>query len=359
MQILQLIDSLSAGGAERMAVNISNSLSENGHGVVLCATRCGGSLEQFVDKKVLYTQLDKKSKYDLFAFIRLLKLIRRNQIKLIHAHSSSVFWAVTAKLFLPRLKVIWHDHIGKRVEEDRFNSRIISISFLIDGVISVNEALKNWSIKRLAVDKDKIVFINNFPLLSVRHDAISKEERSIQIVCLANLRWEKDHFTLINAIDYLVTKHQLTNIRVIMAGLYYEDDYYNELKALIEDKQLSAYVEIRGPVGDTASLLYGADIGVLSSVSEGLPVSLLEYGLAGLPVVVTNVGQCADVVDNGNAGIVVLPSSPEQLAEALADLVSHPDKRKLMGFNLKERVEKEYGAGKFIEEYTQLINSLV
>ena len=56
--------------------------------------------------------------------------------------------------------------------------------------------------------------------------------------------------------------------------------------------------------------LHGADCGVLSSVSEGLPVSLLEYGMAGLPVIVTDVGQCAEVVGNGRFGRVVPPGKP-------------------------------------------------
>jgi hypothetical protein len=118
MRILQLIDTLSAGGAERMAVNISNVLADNGYEVWLCASRTGGALEYFVDEKVNYLQLAKKHGLDIAAFFRLVKLIRKNKITLIHAHSSSVFWAVAAKVFCPGLKVIWHDHLGKRIEEE-------------------------------------------------------------------------------------------------------------------------------------------------------------------------------------------------------------------------------------------------
>ena len=61
----------------------------------------------------------------------------------------------------------------------------------------------------------------------------------------------------------------------------------------MEEYNLNDIIQIAGSVVDTSSLLASADIGVLSSIFEGLPLSLLEYGLAGLPVVVTDVGQSA------------------------------------------------------------------
>lgn len=359
MRILQLIDSLHAGGAERMAVNISNVLADNGYEVWLCASRTGGALECFVDKKENYLQLAKKHGLDIAAFFRLVKLIRKNKITLIHAHSSSVFWAVAAKVFCPDIKVIWHDHLGKRIEEEKLNRIIIIIiSFLIDGVISVNDILKTWSQKKLSVTASKIVFINNFPLLRAAKPEEKITNKILQILCLANLRWQKDHITLIKAIDLLVNQKNITNFNVALAGIYSDDDYYRAIKSEIETRALNNYFEIRGSVSDTASLLYSADIGVLSSVSEGLPVSLLEYGLAGLPVVVTHVGQCAEVVDNGNVGMLVPPSNPEALAQALLTFIQQPELRISFGSKFKHRVESAYGAGKFMEEYKKLIESV-
>ena len=87
-------------------------------------------------------------------------------------------------------------------------------------------------------------------------------------------------------------------------------------------------------------------------------MSLLEYGLAGLPVVVTNVGQCAEVVDNGNAGALVPPSNPEALAQALLTFIQQPESLLPFGSKFKHRVESGYGAGKFMVEYKKLIESI-
>jgi glycosyltransferase involved in cell wall biosynthesis len=342
-----------------MAVNISNVLAAEGHHVLLVSSRAGGPLEQFVERNVSYKCLNKKSGLDRKAFSRFLKLIRQNHIDVIHAHSSSVFWAVAAKLFLWRVRVIWHDHLGKRLEEEKFNRVIIIISIFIDGVISVNDVLKSWSQKNLRAKRENIVFINNFPLLPPPGTIKKENEGIINIVCLANLRSQKDHLTLIRAIHYLVAHYKVDNFKLQLAGQYLQDLYFQSIRYEIEQFQIESYIEVIGSVSNTSELLHKSDMGVLSSISEGLPVSLLEYGLAGLPVVVTDVGQCAEVVDYGKAGLVVPPSDPEALAGALLDLIQNPVKRNLLGSRLKERVELEYGSKMFMAEYQKLLERVL
>ena len=88
---------------------------------------------------------------------------------------------------------------------------------------------------------------------------------------------------------------------------------------------------------------------VLSSRTEGLPVSLLEYGMAGLPVVATQVGECEEVLDRGGAGLLVPPQSPRDLAEALLSLLGSPERRALLGERFLHRVQELYSAGSIIE----------
>jgi glycosyltransferase involved in cell wall biosynthesis len=77
-------------------------------------------------------------------------------------------------------------------------------------------------------------------------------------------------------------------------------------------------------------------------MSEGLPMSLLEYGAAGLATVATQVGQCADVLDNGMAGFCVPPGSPKELAAALISLLRSDEQRKSFGQKFQERVEAKF-----------------
>ncbi|MDG1063266.1 MAG: glycosyltransferase family 4 protein, partial [Flavobacteriaceae bacterium] len=99
-----------------------------------------------------------------------------------------------------------------------------------------------------------------------------------------------------------------------------------------------------------------ADLGVLSSKSEGLPLGLLEYGLAGLPVVVTSVGACKEVVQDH--GLVVPPQNPKALFEALLYMLEHPDERCQMAADFRNHVTERYQETQVIKElinhYAQL-----
>ena len=77
---------------------------------------------------------------------------------------------------------------------------------------------------------------------------------------------------------------------------------------------------------------------------------LLEYGMAGLASVATTVGQCADVLDGGAAGMLIPPKSPAALARALVSLLTQPTERTTLGEKLRKRVETSYGAESIAEQ---------
>lgn len=355
--ILQMVEHLLPGGAERMAVNISNVLAANGHYVVLCPTRAKGALEKEVSPKVKLTCLNKGSFIDFIAFIKLYSIVKKHKIEIIHAHSSSVVWACFVKVFIPKIKVIWHDHYGSRISDNKNNFIYRCLSPLINGIITVNEKLKEWSVQNMKLKNiENIIFLNNFPALP---DDFKKNKTSteINILLLSNLREEKDHLNFLKA--YASIKNKIIPpTKVSFAGLYWDNDYYNQLIQFIEDENLSEQIEFLGSVNNISELLSKSDIGIICSTFEGLPVSLLEYGSAGLAVIVTDVGQCAEVVDYGKAGLVVPPSSPQLLSEVLLDLINNQKKREVLGINLKKRIEEEYGSKKFLTEYQNLIKRI-
>ena len=112
MRILQIIDSLEAGGAERMAVNYANALAEKIDFSGLVSTRKEGALLDQINSNVSYMCLNKKGTFDLKALFVLRKFVVENKIEIIHAHSTSFFIAFLLKLLYPSLKLIWHDHYG-------------------------------------------------------------------------------------------------------------------------------------------------------------------------------------------------------------------------------------------------------
>jgi glycosyltransferase involved in cell wall biosynthesis len=356
VKILQLIDTLKPGGAERMCVNIANTMFTKGYEVVVCSTHSGGNLQKQLNPQIKYYCLGKKGFADIIAFKKLLEIVDSEKTEVIHAHSSSIFWAIAAKIFKPKLKAIWHDHFGLKVYERKRSFFYRLLSFKIDGIISVNSNLETWSKKNMHVPDDRIILINNFSYLP------KKEKKTINgaftIVCLANIRPQKDHGTLIKAIDLVLKKRTDQKFKLILAGQYSEDDYFLNINKLIKELNLESIIEFAGPVEDVADLLAKADCGVLSSISEGLPVSLLEYGMAALPVVVTDVGQCAEVVGFGKFGKVVPPQKPDIFADELISIINYRQESFEMGINFKNNVDKYYSPEGFMKEFKMLIDKI-
>jgi glycosyltransferase involved in cell wall biosynthesis len=355
MKVLQIIDSLEAGGAERMAVNIANVLAKEGHHSHLCVTRKEGLLQKAIAPEVAYLFLNKKGKIGWRAVFKLRSYIQQHQIEVVHAHSTSAYIAVLALVLLKnRPKLIWHDHYGKADQLDQRPYKIWKLaSVFFDQIISVNKLLKAWAEKELKCKK--VLYLENFALpastvtlLSPLGGATGK-----RIVCLANLREQKDHLHLLQAFERLAPEfHEWT---LHLCGHDFQDAYSNELKRHIQKPALRSRVFLLGSRPDVTAVLNACDIGVLSSKSEGLPVALLEYGLCELPVVVTDVGACKEVV--ADCGLVVPPENPELLAAALEELMSNRVLRDRYALQFQEHVLQHYGSDRYLKQLLEVYNS--
>ncbi|MFC2110057.1 glycosyltransferase [Bacteroidota bacterium] len=352
IRVLQIIDSLNAGGAEVLAVNIANGLSEKNIESHLCATRKEGILKANIDKKVGYIYINRKKIIDIKALLILRNYIKKNKINIVHSHATSWFFAVCIKLIKPSLELVWHDHFGNSEflnKRNKFPLNILSILF--SKIIVVNSNLKKWAENNL--NCKKVYFVNNFASLE---DTIPKTEllgkEGKKIVHLAGFREQKDHLNLLMAFELFIKKNSDWTLHLI--GKDYDDVYSSKIKEYISSKSLERHVFLYGACMDIKNILSQATVGVLSSKSEGLPVSLLEYGLIKLPVVVTNVGECAKVITNNKSGILVKPENFMNLHQGLEKLVSLEINPKEMGENLHTVVLKKYSKEVFIKTITNI-----
>lgn len=355
LKVLHIIDSLALGGAERVAVNMSNALADEGIETHLCVTRNDGLLRDFVSDKVALFFLNKSGTFDFGALMRLAKYVKHNHINVIHAHSSSIFLAVIIKSIC-RIKIVWHDHYGNNLSQ-RSRKSLKSIVRSVDYVYSVNQELKEWSISMLNVNSSDIEYLPNFPVLNFLDNRFQKSlpgDKKYKIVNVANLRPQKDHVNLIKAIQII------KECDLYIVGNDVKDDYSLLVHEYISYNGIDN-VHILGGRTDIVSILQHCDIGVLSSASEGLPVSLLEYGLAGLPVVCTRVGECATVLGNGEFGILVEPQDPEKLAESIQLLIDNPSLRADYGAKFHKHVSQHYSEKAIIKtviaKYCELLSS--
>lgn len=356
MRIVQIIDSLEAGGAEKMAVNYANSLSKSIEFSGLVATRKEGQLVSQIHKEVEYLFLNKSKKIDIPSILRLYKYLKNNKVDVIHAHSSSFFTAILVKFILLRIKIVWHDHYG--INQDLNLRKSLSLkygSLFFFGIISVNNALKDWAVSYLQCSNVKYFpnFISDFN--ASKESIILKGEQGKRIVCVANLRPQKNHELLIKAAGLIKEKYSDWSFHLF--GKDFKDLYSESLFKKIEEQDLQKTVFFYGSIEDVTAILKQCDIAVLPSLSEGLPLAVLEYGLCKLPVIATNVGEISKVINSEKNGIIIESDNLNQLTEALEDLISQKGKRMEMGQNLNEFVELNFSETSILKDYLFWIES--
>ncbi|WP_296314984.1 glycosyltransferase family 4 protein [Winogradskyella sp. UBA3174] len=354
-RVLQLIDSLEAGGAERLSVSFANILVNETEASFLCATRAEGILKETINASVGYLFLEKQSSIDIKAILKLRKFVKQNRISTIHAHSTSFFIATLVKLIYPKVQLIWHDHYGQSEFLEQRPKRVLQFfSRFFSHIFCVNETLVKWSQQNLKCKK--ISYLQNFAMLIDSKKVTElKGEKGKRILCLANLRPQKDHLTLLKAFKVVMKTHADWTLHCV--GKDFNDAYSSQVSQYINDNDLDNNVYLYGSCPDIKAILSQCDIGVLSSKSEGLPISLLEYGLAKLPVIVTDVGDCNLIIKSDKMGCLINSEDVEAIENAIITYIENKSERDVVSENLHKHVLHNFSKEAVLETLLNTYNN--
>jgi glycosyltransferase involved in cell wall biosynthesis len=361
IRVAQIIDSLNPGGAEMVAVNLANELAnKEGFKSYLIVSRVGGFLERRVHKNVQLVLLNKKSSRDFKAIWRLFRILKFQQIHIVHAHSSSFYLPAMLKR-LCGFKLVWHDHYGRKINMETGKREYPVKPFVrfFDFVYVVNKELLATDIKFFNVAANKICYLPNFSVIEEGNEVFNlKGEKSNRIVYLANLRPQKDHLNLLRAFKLLLEQRANTYLYLVGAGG--NDDYQHAIEEFVAANKMENRVTWLGPVTYPARILKECGIGVLSSESEGLPLAVIEYGLAGLSVVATAVGELPSMLTPQVDALLVAPNNPIELSNALLEVLNNNSFSRELAKNLKKLMESTYSSNavmsQLVADYHNILN---
>jgi L-malate glycosyltransferase len=176
----------------------------------------------------------------------------------------------------------------------------------------------------------------------------------IYIGTVGNLRPVKNQVLLLQAAQQVCARYH--NVRVVIIG---EGPLRGQLVRTAEALGIQKQVCWLGARADIPELLNALDIFVLPSLSEGLPMSVLEAMACGLPVVATDVGGIPEVVVHGHTGLLVSSQDVQQLTAALETLVQQPCMRLTLGRQGRERVVEHFSLQRMVHDYQLLYESLM
>ncbi|MGM0378936.1 MAG: GT4 family glycosyltransferase PelF, partial [Bacillota bacterium] len=232
--------------------------------------------------------------------------------------------------------------------------------FNVDKIITLFN--KNLDIQhKIGASKEKTEIIPNGVNLDKLNFLENKTFNKEKLIIGSVLRVVpiKDVMTLIRAFKILT--YNLENVYLKIIGPLDEDPkYYKQCKDLVNMLKLNEKVEFTGKV-DVFEYYKEMDCLVLTSISEGQPLVILEAMSVGLPIVATDVGACREMIrnnDNEPCGYITELVSPSNTAEKIIKIFEDKDRYQKFRINGRKRVEKFYSKNKFINSYKEVYNKL-
>jgi glycosyltransferase involved in cell wall biosynthesis len=331
------------GGTELNALRTAERLDRGKFSVsVVCIRDSGPLLARYKSAGIPVHSFPMKSLLGLEAMqqaVRLIRLLRRERAEIVHSHDAytSVFGTICARLAGVRGVIAsrrsWYSpHLrGRILRANRLAYR------LADRVLGNSPSVSRLVESEGGVPASRIVTIPNFldseaftPMPPADRRALLDDlgvpEGAFVVGIVARLSPVKDHGTLLHAIASL--REQIPALHCVLIG---EGPERAAIEELIESLGIREIVHLAGERTQPPNLHGLFDVSVLCSTSEAFPNSVLEAMAAARPVVATDVGGTPDAIRQGTTGLLVPPSDPSRLAEAILRLHQEPALRTKLG----------------------------
>jgi len=381
LKVVRIVARLNVGGPARHVTILSRDLAAAGFDTVLVHGSLAhgeASLECPMGDSVRVIQLPELGREvrlfkDLAALFRLVRILFAERPDVVDTHTSKagavgrlaafVYNALRGRRRRCLVVHTFHGHVfrgyfgavGNRAVRvaERFLAR------LTDVIITLSPSQQADIVDRYRVARsDKVVVIpiglDLESLQSIGEDArharaaIGLGESDMVFGFVGRLVPIKDPGTLLQA--FSAVRRDVPSARLIVVG---DGELRGSLERLAGSLGLGDSAVFLGWRTDLSTIYSSIQVLVLSSLSEGTPVALIEAMAAGKPVVATAVGGVPDIVADGSSGVLVTPANPAALAEAMTRLAQHPELRRQMGLAGRSR-SGDYSASRLVERTGRL-----
>jgi glycosyltransferase involved in cell wall biosynthesis len=362
LRVAQLIESDGPGGAERVVVQLARTLQKAGASSVAFLPADGeGWLARELAGSGIAIEYFRVDRPVSPACARALSTaFRKHRIDVAHSHefSMAVYGSYASwRTGVPHV-ITMH---GSTYFAARLRRRLaMRAAIALSGqTVAVSNRLAQAMSRTLWVRESRIDTIANGvqyvrpPRTTLRHELhLGPDDRLL--VSVGNLYPVKGHRHLIDALAMLAAGHPAVHLAISGRG-----ELAQALAAQARDAGLESRVHLLGLRSDIPAILEAADIFVLPSLSEGLPLALLEAMFAGRPIVASDVGEIGFAVGFGQAGILVEPGNPGALARALDSILRDPNLGRELGTRAAARAAAEYDVTLMVRRYAATYRKLL
>ena len=365
--ILHLIDSAGCYGAENVILNLSREMiSRNKYepviGCIIPKPAVSNDLyNQSIRLGLSAEKIQIRNSLVLVDIVKAARKLKTMGVNLIHCHGykAFVFAFLIGKLI--RTPVISTCHLWFLKGDPPFKMRLmikceVFLYRFARIIITVSEPIK-WALLASGIDEDSIKVINNGIYLNdyQQNDKNSIQRLKIELNLLDNslvvmnigrLSLQKAQKTIIEAAAQIHDRKKQMRFLIVGHG-----ELRSELERYIAEKRVGHMVSLLGFREDILLLLSVADIFVLPSMDEGMPMSLLEAVACRVPVIATMVGDIPKIIQHEVSGIAVPVHDAAALTKAILELEASPMKRAQFAAAALDIVREAYGSSYMYDQY--------
>lgn len=340
--ICHVLHTLNTGGAEVLACEFGRQQRDAFDIVYVCLDEAGNMASIMQQEGFKVTVLNRKPGFDYGLTKRLHKLFQEEKVSIVHAHQYAPFFysAASRGIFANHPSILFTEH-GRAFPDMRRPKRCLANRFLLrrqDRVVAVGEQVKRALIDFEGIPEKRIDVIYNGVQMERYSTPITPEQRSAVrksldtnpndpvVIQVARLHPLKDHITAIQTFAKTVSK--LPNSKFWIVG---EGDEREKITQEIQKLKLTDNVRLLGNREDVEVLIHAADAFLLTSISEGIPLTVIEAMFASTPCVCTNVGGLPEIIENGRNGLLAPARSSEALSDQLTEVLANPNRAKSLG----------------------------
>jgi len=374
ISILELVASSRGGGAVHVR-DLTRILDSNRFYVTVAMAEDGGNVTatDFTDYNVPFHRLDIASGPALAALLKLRGLLREKSFDILHCHGGrGAFYGRMAAALLRggRPRVVYSIHGFTAPRYGFVKSRILlGLERLLvpftDAFIAVSEAERKdflaagfarperVHLVRYGIDTGRFadVVIDK----GEQRTALGVPVRAALVTTVCRLYFPKDPYTLLKA--FAMVRAQCSHAHLLIVG---DGPYRPQVESLITELGLTTDVTLAGFRRDIPEILAGSNIFVLSTTAgEGLPITILEAMSSGLPVVASDVTGVKEEVMHEETGLIVPPTNPVALSEALLALLSDEQRASAMGSEGRRRAEKLFALERMAQETMGIYDAVI
>jgi L-malate glycosyltransferase len=366
-RICQVLHSLGVGGAELLARSIGTGLSEHFQFVFACLDGLGEVGRDLERLGYEVRVIGRRAGIDFGCARRLSAFLAAQNVDLVHAHQyTPFFYSCLARFGGGGRPILFTEHGRHHPDQPSLKRRWFNRVCLrrTDRVVGVGQAVRRALIENEAIPGRRVDVIYNgidtqrFGGAAHRRHA-AREKLQVRpgetaVIQVARLDYLKDHATALRTIERVAA--QVPDVRLFLIG---DGPERPKLEAEIVQRRLQSHVTLLGLRGDVDELLPGADIFLLTSISEGIPLTVIEAMAAGLPVVATDVGGVAEVVRNGESGLLAPARDDGALAAAIVRLAHDPQLRARFGNRGEMLADEMFSETQMQSSYADLYRQML